>query len=95
MPREVTCVTADDADYEDCRSITKLGYVDPMTGRQKQSTPEQLYDEIESGRAQYYLTLPGGGKAQLVAVDGDEQRYVRAARDEDTPQDPLLRKPSC
>lgn len=96
MAREVTCIKTGAADeYDDCRAVTKVGFVDSLTGRRRLKSPADLYDDIVNGGEQYYITLTSGQKAQLFAVNGEEKRYVRTDRERDAADDKLLKQPEC
>lgn len=95
MAREVTCITKGDPDFDDCRCITMIGYVDDLTGRTRRAPPERLYEHIVDQGITYYITFDGGRKAQLLAVDDESRKYVRTERNRDAPTDHLLKQPTC
>lgn len=87
---EVVCVTVDDdAEHDDCRRITEIGYKAP-TLRRKQV--DQVASMIESELSAWHLETDAG-RVPLQAVT-DDRLYVRTL-DEDSPDDPLLSVIDC
>lgn len=90
---EVQCVSLDyDSQFDDCRAIEVVGF-DAVGGGFTRKTPEQVHRLLaEEGHGVYVVYH--GERSTVRAVTDGERRYVRAA-EEDTPDDPLLKQPSC
>lgn len=89
----VACVSMDyDAEHDDCRCIEEIGF-QTESGRIVTRTPAQVHtmivDEDHTVVVEYK-----DEQSRLEAVTKDGVDYVRSA-DEDTPDDTLMKKPSC
>jgi len=90
---QVECVSLDyDSQYDDCRAIQTIGF-EAVDGGFTRRTPEEVHrlvaDEDHSAYVIYH-----DERSTLRPVRDGKHRYVRAAP-EDTPDDPLLKQPSC
>lgn len=90
---EVECVTVDyDSPHEDCRAIETVGF-EAVDGGLTRKTPAEVHRLIAEAGEEVYVVYHGERTPVQAASDGDAL-YVRAAA-EDTPEDPLLKQPSC
>ncbi|MEF8774564.1 MAG: hypothetical protein V5A23_09160 [Halobacteriales archaeon] len=90
---EVQCVSVDyDSPFDDCRAIEEVGF-EAVGGGFTRKTPGEVRRLIEEEGHTVYVVYHDE-RAEVRAVPGDEGWYVRA-RPEDTPEDPLLKQPSC
>lgn len=90
---EVQCVSVDyDSRHDDCRAIEAVGF-EAVDGGFTRKTPEEVHRLVAEAGEEVYVVYHGERSRVRPATDGDT-RYVRAA-DEDTPEDPLLKQPSC
>ncbi|WP_423745121.1 DUF3892 domain-containing protein [Haladaptatus sp. SPP-AMP-3] len=91
MAREVTCVTKDTgSSYDDCRCIKRIGY--KIGSSSYSGTPSKIHDDINNGKS-YYVTN-NGTRTDLIAAKHGLTKYVRTEPN-DTPNDNLLKQPSC
>lgn len=89
---EIVCVeTDDDSDFEDCRAITQLGYLAPTL--RKKST-DVVGAQIHQDHRAFHVVVDGERVPLEAARDEAVNFYVRT-REEDDPEDPLLRVPQC
>ncbi|AUV84473.1 hypothetical protein C2R22_23285 (plasmid) [Salinigranum rubrum] len=93
MAYPVECVnTSDSSDYDDCRCITTIG-IPSKGGGTNTYTPERIHDRIEDEDEEFYVEYQGS-RTYLDAVQDGSTKYVRTEPN-DTPQDNLLKQPSC
>lgn len=92
MAYQVKCVSTDNSSpHDDCRSITTIG-IPVKGGGTNRYTPEQIHGRINNGD-EFYVKH-NGSRTDLIAAKRGSTKYVRTEPN-DTPDDNLLKQPSC
>lgn len=89
---EVVCLEVDDdAEFDDCRAIKKIGY--DVANSVKKESVDMTASKIRAELSDYYVES-SGRQIPLQTSSADGKHYVRVL-DEDASDDPLLQLPSC
>jgi hypothetical protein len=81
-----------DSRYDDCRAIETIGF-ESVDGGFTRRTPAEVHRLVADADHSAYVVYRDERSTLRPVTDGDHA-YVRT-EPEDTPEDPLLKQPSC
>lgn len=93
MAREVVCATTDSTGPNDCRCITKIGYVYENIDTTGSKTPEEVHNDVKHDNTNYYVEYRGS-ETDLIPAEKNGTKYVRTKQN-DTKNDNLLKLDDC
>lgn len=84
---EVVCIGVDEeSEFDDCRSITRLGYKSPSLTTK---SSDEIGAQMHQGHRNMHITVDGSHHELQAGRHFKEYFYARAL-DHDSPDDPLL-----